>query len=945
MRRKWAAWVVLISLVAALLQPAAVQAAPNPQSNTPETRARELLAQLEPDERVGQLFVITFKGQSVRNDTQIYDLLVNHSIGGVVLKSANDNFPASDTALEDIFNLTRQLQLAGYDALQAQLNDPAVPETQRRHYIPLFIGISQEGDQYPYDQILQGVTELPNQMAVGATWDTELAERVGTILGRELSALGFNFLLGPSLDVLDVLHTEPSEDLGTRTFGGDPFWVGEMGEATIKGIHNGSSNRMLVIASHFPGRGGSDRLPEEEVATVRKSLEQLKQIELAPFFNITGNAAAPESITDGLLLSHIRYQGFQGNIRATTRPVSFDSAALEQLLALEPFTIWRQNGGLVVSDDLGSAAVRRFFDPTNQLFDARQVARNAFLAGNDLLYMDNFIATDDPDSYTTIVRTLELFTQKYQEDPAFAQRVDEAVLRILTKKFSVYEQFDPAQIVPPQEDLDVVGKGEAVVFEVARQAATLISPSAADLDTVMPRPPELRERIVFLTDTPMLRTCSRCLEEPSLEVNALQNAVLRLYGPTAGGQVQGNRMSSYSFGDLQKLLDDPEEVPQLITDLEQTDWIVVSMLDVSADRPASLALQRFFSGRPDLLRNKRVVVFAFNAPYFLDATDVSKLTAYYAMYSKSPVFVELAARILFQEIMPQGALPVSVPGVGYDLIEATSPDPTAIIPLKVDLPEEPVLPTPAALATIQPLPTLAPAFRVGDTIPLRTGVILDHNGNVVPDGTVVRFLFTTGTDVPVQQVEAPTLQGVARTSYRIASKGPLDIRVVSDPATTSEILKLEITGDGAAPVTAVVPTIVIWTPTPEPQPTQTIEPTTQPTPTRAEMYPHPQAGDWLLAMLIIWGGTALLAWQVTQRINSRWGLRWGLLTASGGLLGYCFVALRIPGSAAWNAATGGVLLASFVGLLAGAGGGYAWRAWALRSANARNTGRSNPTKS
>ena len=96
------------------------------------------------------------------------------------------------------------------------------------------------------------------------------------------------------------------------------------------------------MAKHFPGRGGSDRPLEEEVATVRKSLEQLKQIELAPFFAVTGSSEDPSAITDGLLVSHIRYQGFQGNIRVTTRPVSFDPTALSQILTLPQFSSWRR---------------------------------------------------------------------------------------------------------------------------------------------------------------------------------------------------------------------------------------------------------------------------------------------------------------------------------------------------------------------------------------------------------------------------------------------------------------------------------------------------------------------------------------------------------------------------------------------------------------------------
>ena len=97
---------------------------------------------------------------------------------------------------------------------------------------------------------------------------------------------------------------------------------------------------------------------------------------------------------------------------------------MDQLLGLEPIASWRSQGGLVVSDDLGSAAVRKFYDPTQRSFDGRTVARNAFLAGNDLLYINNFLSTGDDDELTSIIRTLDSFAQKYREDDAFAQQVD-----------------------------------------------------------------------------------------------------------------------------------------------------------------------------------------------------------------------------------------------------------------------------------------------------------------------------------------------------------------------------------------------------------------------------------------------------------------------------------------------------------------------------------------
>jgi len=42
--------------------------------------------------------------------------------------------------------------------------------------------------------------------------------------------------------------------------------------------------------------------------------------------------------------------------------------------------------------------------------------------------MGNIVSFDAPDTYTSIVRTLQFFAQKYREDPAFASRVDESVI-------------------------------------------------------------------------------------------------------------------------------------------------------------------------------------------------------------------------------------------------------------------------------------------------------------------------------------------------------------------------------------------------------------------------------------------------------------------------------------------------------------------------------------
>ncbi len=904
-------WLLLVTIGASVFGPASAVRA---QTQTPPSKVQALLASMTPEERVGQLLLVTFRGTSVAPESQIYDLIVNRHVGGVVLLAENDNFLDAPETVSAAHQLIQSLQTLEWDATASLTAAP-----NQNSYVPLFVGISQNGDGSPHDQILSGMTPLPSAMALGATWNPELAGQVGTVLGNELSALGFNLLFGPSLDVMESPNPSVSSDLGSRVFGGDPFWVGELGHSFVAGLHSGSQNKILVVAKHFPGRGSSDRLPEEEVATVRKSLEQLKQVELAPFFAVT-NSTEPAGIVDGLLVSHIRYQGFQGNIRATTRPVSFDASALSAILSLPEFATWRSNGGLIVSDALGSDAVRGFYSQGGENFSVRSVARDAFLAGNDLLYLGNISSrSEDRDTYTATREILDFFVQEYRRDRAFALRVDEAVGRILAQKFRMYDIFTLSNVLSPRADLDAVGVSQQVVLDVASRAATLISPDPQELNALLPSPPDLTDRIVFLTDTSTYQQCSGCVVRDTIALDSLQRNVLRLYGQQGSGQVFSSRLSSFAFRDVEELLDGETET-NIESALQSATWIVILLADVGNEQLP--LLRRFFAEQPNLIRNKNIILFSFTAPYYLDATDISKLTAYYALYSRQPPFVDFAARLLFQQVTLQGASPVSVPAVGYDLIRATSPNDAQIIPLMLEGSASPTTPAPDE-ATAEP--TAIPSYKIGDLINLRAGPIFDHNNRVVPDGTIVRFTLTTRDEsgAILQQFEAPTLSGVARASFIIDKPGKVEIRVVSEPALISEVLQFDASDAGVA-VTVVVPVVsttpVLVTPTPTAvQTSDLISP---------EGYPR--LGAWMLALLALAGGAALVYWAVNSLITTRWALRYTLCAIIGGLLMYNYLALGFPGAADWIASrsgTFGVLILIFGGEFLGMLVAWVWMRW------------------
>jgi beta-N-acetylhexosaminidase len=364
------------------------------------------------------------------------------------------------------------------------------------------------------------------------------------------------------------------------------------------------------------------------------------------------------------------------------------------------------------------------------------------------------------------------------------------------------------------------------------------------------------------------------------------------------------------------LLLDNFDVPTLEEDLTRADWVVISLADASQGQPALIS--RFLRERPDFLREKRVVLFSFGAPYYFDTTTISKFTAYFALYSKQSQFVDIAARLLFQELTPIGESPVSIQSIGYDLISVMAPAPDQVIPLILDL--EPVQENPEALVT--PEPTPIPLFQIGDTIAIRTGVINDNNGHPVPDGTPVQFSMTlTGEGGSIlQQVDAVTTQGVARAAFGLDKTGLLEIRVVSEPAIVSNVLQLDVSQSGAVAVTVVTPEL-----------TQSVQPTQEAPITPIEdnyisFQGYPRFAAWFLAMLFL-AFSIWIVYSVGSRVTDRRSaIRLALGLALGGLLAFNYLAFGLFGITNWLTASGisGVIAFIFLGEVAGFIAGWVW---------------------
>lgn len=95
----------------------------------------------------------------------------------------------------------------------------------------------------PRGVIMKGATTFPVSMARGASWDTELENRIGDAIGRELRALGGNFFGGVCINLL----RHPAWGRAQETYGEDTCHLGAFGAALATGVQR----HVMACAKHF----------------------------------------------------------------------------------------------------------------------------------------------------------------------------------------------------------------------------------------------------------------------------------------------------------------------------------------------------------------------------------------------------------------------------------------------------------------------------------------------------------------------------------------------------------------------------------------------------------------------------------------------------------------------------------------------------------------------
>jgi beta-N-acetylhexosaminidase len=109
-----AAAILILSCILPLFTFSTGYAQDNGEYSVAYQKAVSMLARLSPEEKVGQLFLITFDGRDFNPDSQIYELITRYQVGGVVLRKDHDNFTGQKAPFQrPTTNLGAKRRMAG----------------------------------------------------------------------------------------------------------------------------------------------------------------------------------------------------------------------------------------------------------------------------------------------------------------------------------------------------------------------------------------------------------------------------------------------------------------------------------------------------------------------------------------------------------------------------------------------------------------------------------------------------------------------------------------------------------------------------------------------------------------------------------------------------------------------------------------------------------------
>jgi len=264
-----------------------------------KNQTEEKLKSLSLEQKIGQLFIIGFKGKIISKETE--NLIKNVHPGGILLLEEN---------IED------QKQLK---ELINSLQEIALQDTG----LPLFVAVDQEGGIISRIDWINKIPQSEIQSVIQA-------ERIGVDRGTELKKLGVNLNFAPLIDT-----AFKNDFIFERSFQKDYIKTGELAQALIQGQQQAG---VFSTMKHFPGYGKISFNPENELAYLDE-MPDISQFQ-----------KACQTFPEMIMISNVVYGDIEKDI-----PFSFSEKSIK-LLKEEI-----DGNYLIISDDLAQNSLLNEF--------------------------------------------------------------------------------------------------------------------------------------------------------------------------------------------------------------------------------------------------------------------------------------------------------------------------------------------------------------------------------------------------------------------------------------------------------------------------------------------------------------------------------------------------------------------------------------------------------
>ena len=123
---------------------------------------------------------------------------------------------------------------------------------------------------------------LPSPTCMAATWDEDLAGRLGRFLAAEAGRKGVDVLLGPTIN----LHRSPLGGRHFECFSEDPLLTARIGAAYVRGVQD---EGVAASPKHYVA---NDAETERFTVDIRVDERTLRELYLAPFEHLVREAGA-----------------------------------------------------------------------------------------------------------------------------------------------------------------------------------------------------------------------------------------------------------------------------------------------------------------------------------------------------------------------------------------------------------------------------------------------------------------------------------------------------------------------------------------------------------------------------------------------------------------------------------------------------------------------------